>query len=107
MWPRGYGEGLRPIACWDYGFESRRGHGFLILVECCVSSYLCDGPIPRLDESYHLWFVIVCDLGASRMRRPLPALDCAPQVGEFHHQCRLAIIAHVPVARVTLNTCTP
>ena len=21
-----YGVGLRPLACWDYGFESRRGH---------------------------------------------------------------------------------
>ena len=27
-----YGEGLRPIACWDCEFESRRGHGCL----CCV-----------------------------------------------------------------------
>jgi hypothetical protein len=71
-----------------------------------MSSYLCDGPIPRLDESYHLWFFIVCDLGASRMRRPWPALDCAPQVGEFHHQCCLAMIFHVPVARVRLIMCT-
>jgi hypothetical protein len=32
-----YGVGLRPLACWDCGFESRRGHGCLSLVSvaCC------------------------------------------------------------------------
>ena len=31
------GVGLRPPACWDYGFESNRGHGCLSLVGvvCC------------------------------------------------------------------------
>jgi hypothetical protein len=31
------GVGLRPFACWDCGFESRRGHGclFLVSVVCC------------------------------------------------------------------------
>ena len=34
--PRPY-EGLLPIACWDCGFESRRGHGCLSVVSvvCC------------------------------------------------------------------------
>jgi hypothetical protein len=29
--------GLRPLAYWDCGFESRRGHGclFLVSVVCC------------------------------------------------------------------------
>jgi len=32
-----YGVVLRPLACWDFGFESRRGHGclsvyFLLLI---------------------------------------------------------------------------
>jgi len=27
-----YGVGLRPLACWDCGYESRRGHGCLSLV---------------------------------------------------------------------------
>ena len=29
--------GLRPLACWDYGFKSRRGYGCLSLVSvvCC------------------------------------------------------------------------
>jgi hypothetical protein len=31
------GEGLWPLACWDRGFESHRGHGCLSLVNvvCC------------------------------------------------------------------------
>jgi hypothetical protein len=29
---------LRPLACWDCGFESRRGHGCLslVIVKCCL-----------------------------------------------------------------------
>jgi hypothetical protein len=32
-----YGVGLRPFACWDCGFESHQGHGYLCLlsVVCC------------------------------------------------------------------------
>ena len=31
------GSGLRPLACWDRGFESHRGHGYLSVVSvvCC------------------------------------------------------------------------
>ena len=70
-------ECLGPIACWDCGFESRRGHGCLS-VECCVLSGrdVCDGPIPHPEESYRLWCVTVCDLQTSRMRRPWPTLGC-------------------------------
>ena len=34
------GVGLRLLACWDFGFESRRGHGCLpvVSVVCCQSS---------------------------------------------------------------------
>jgi hypothetical protein len=44
------------------------------LCECCVLSGLCEGLITRPEESYRLWCVVVCDLEASRMRRPWPAL---------------------------------
>ena len=37
---------------------------------------LCDGPIPRLEESYRVCWVTMCDLETSRMRRPWPALGC-------------------------------
>ena len=44
--------GLRHLACWDCGFESRSGHGCLSLVECWVLSGrgLCDGPIIRAED---------------------------------------------------------
>jgi hypothetical protein len=31
-----WGVGVRPLACWDCGFESRRGHGCLSLWGLCV-----------------------------------------------------------------------
>jgi hypothetical protein len=37
--------GLRPLACWDCGILSRRGHGCLSVVESvmrCASRGLCD-----------------------------------------------------------------
>jgi hypothetical protein len=49
------GVGLRPVACKDCGFESRRGHGFVsvISVVCCVveslrgAYHLCRGVLPN------------------------------------------------------------
>jgi len=35
---------------------------------------LCDELITRPEESYRLWYVVVCDLDTSRIRRPWPAL---------------------------------
>jgi hypothetical protein len=37
---------------------------------------LCDGPIPRTEESYRLPCFIVCDRETSRMRRPWLELGC-------------------------------
>ena len=46
--------------------------------EWCVLSGrgLCNGPIPRPEESHLLWCIIVCDLETWSMRRPWPALGC-------------------------------
>ena len=46
--------------------------------ECYVVSGigLCDRPIPRPEESYRLWCVIVCGVETSKMRRRWPALGC-------------------------------
>ena len=41
----------------------------LWVLSYCV---LCDGLITRPGESYRLWFVFVCDLETSRMRRRWP-----------------------------------
>jgi hypothetical protein len=48
------GVGLRPLACWVCGFESRRGHGCLYL-ECFVSGIeVCVGLITRPGKPYRL-----------------------------------------------------
>jgi hypothetical protein len=31
-----YGAGLRPLACWDRGFESHRGVDFFLFYSVCV-----------------------------------------------------------------------
>jgi hypothetical protein len=59
-WPFGLRRwDLRPLDCWDCGFESRRGHGcsFLVFVVSCIRSGLCDELITRSKESYR---VCVC-----------------------------------------------
>ena len=53
------GKGLRLVACRNCGFESRRGHGCLALLNAVLSGNLCDGPILRPKESY---CVCVCVL---------------------------------------------
>jgi hypothetical protein len=56
-----WGVGLRPLACWDCRFESRRGACLSVCCECCVLSGrgLCDGLIIRPEESYRAWCVWV------------------------------------------------
>jgi hypothetical protein len=50
----------------------------LLWVLCVLSGRgLWDGPIPRPEESYRLWCVLVCDLESSRIKRPWPALGCS------------------------------
>ena len=53
---------LRPLACWDRGFESHRGTWMFVCCECYVLSGrgLCDELITRPEESYRLWCVVVC-----------------------------------------------
>jgi len=41
-----------------------------VCCECCVLSGrgLCDGPITHPEESYGVWFVLLCDVETSRTR---------------------------------------
>ena len=80
---RSEARGLRPLACWDYGFESRRGHWSLRRV--LSGRGLCDGLSPRAEDSYWMWCV-VCDLESSRMRRPWPALGCCTRGGKIYSE---------------------
>jgi hypothetical protein len=47
-----------------------------VCCECCVlpGRGLCDELITRLEKSYRMCYVVVCDLETSRMRRSWPAL---------------------------------
>jgi hypothetical protein len=59
---RSKGVGLWPLACWECGFEFRRGHGCVsVCCVCCVlsGSGHCIGPITRPEKSYRVWFVWV------------------------------------------------
>jgi hypothetical protein len=53
-------------------FRIPPGAWMFVCCECCVLSGrgLCDELITRLEESYQMWFIVVCDLKTSRMRRP-------------------------------------
>ena len=65
-----YDVGLRPLACWDCGYESRRGHGSLSL----VSVVCCQVEISVSGRSFVQWsptdFGVVCDSESSILRRP-------------------------------------
>jgi hypothetical protein len=53
------------------------GHGCLSVLSAVLSGRgLCDELITRLEESYQMWRVVVCDQETSWTRRPWPALDC-------------------------------
>ena len=68
LWPRG----LR-FACWDCGFESRRGYGcpFLLNVVCCQVDVSASG-WSLVQSSSTECGVSECDREASRVRRPWP-----------------------------------
>ena len=64
---------------------SNAAGGMDVCLGCCVLSgrNLYEGLIPRPEESYRLWCVIVSDLEKSRMRRPSPALGCGDGERKF------------------------
>ena len=54
------------------------GAWMCVCCECCVLSGrgLCDELITRPEKSYRLWYVVVCDLETSWMRRSWPTGSC-------------------------------
>jgi hypothetical protein len=82
--PTVWGVGLLPSVCRDRGFEFHRGGMNVCLLWVFVLSGrgLCDGPIPRPEESYRLWCVSECD------RVKIHNLDtCCEQVGKRGKDC--------------------
>jgi hypothetical protein len=70
------GVGLRPLACWDCGSESRKRHGCLSVVGvvCFQVRGLCGGAIARPGESIDC-NVSECCLETSTMRKPTRAVE--------------------------------
>ena len=78
QWPRGLrrrSAAARLLRLW---VRIPPGAWMSVCCECCVFSGrgLCDELITRLEESYRLWCVVVCDLETSWMRRPWPTGGC-------------------------------
>ena len=74
---------MRPLACWDCGFESRREHGYLSVVSgvCCqveVSASGCSLVLRIPTECG----VSECDHEALIMGRPWPAGGCCARGGD-------------------------
>jgi len=74
---RSKGVGLRPLACWDKGFEPRRGHGYLSVVSVVcykVQIYVSDCSLVQRTPTE--CGVPLCDREASVMRTLLPTRGC-------------------------------
>jgi len=58
-----------------------------VYCKCCVLSGrgLCDELITRPEESYRLWYVVMCDLETWRMRKPWPALGRSATEKKIYH----------------------
>jgi hypothetical protein len=74
---RSLGVGLRPLACWDCGFESRLWHGYLSVVGvllCQVEISVTGRSV--IQRSRTEFGVSECDTEASTMRRLYPTMGC-------------------------------
>ena len=71
QWPRGLRRGSAAARLLGLWVRIPLGAWMCVCCECCVLSGrgLCDELITRPEESDRLWFVVVCDLDTSRVRR--------------------------------------
>ena len=65
-----------------------------VCCKCCVLSGrgICDELITRLEESYRLWCLVVCDLQTTWMRRPWPALGRSATKNSFNQLVIVIVI---------------
>jgi hypothetical protein len=73
---------MRPLACWDCGFESRQEHGCLSLVSvvfCQVEVHVWSWSLVRSSPTE--CGVCECDGKVSIMRRPWPTSGCCAMGG--------------------------
>ena len=98
---------VRPLVCWDYGFESRRGHRYLSLVSvvCCqvevsVTSW------SLVQRSLTEGGVSECDSEASIMRKPWPNGGCRVMKKNSNHTTHIyshILPTHTPFKRTNIN----
>ena len=67
--------GLRPLACWNYGFESCQDHGYLSVV-CRQVGGICDRGCTLVQRSHTGFAVPELDCEASIMRRRCRIRGC-------------------------------
>jgi hypothetical protein len=89
LWPRGLSSqsaAARLLSLWVR--ITLGGHRCLFVESVVLSGSLCDGLITRMEKSYRLRCVAVCDLETSSIRRPWPtggscALQKCPSLRTF------------------------
>ena len=76
--------GLRPLACWNCGFEFLRGHGYRsrsrVSVVCCQVD-ICATDRSLVQRGPTDCGVSECDREASILWRPWPTRGCCPVLG--------------------------
>jgi hypothetical protein len=78
QWPRGLRRRFAAVRLLRLWFRIPPGAWMSVCCDCreLSSRGLCIGLITRTEEFYQLWFVVVCDLENSWMRRPWPTWGC-------------------------------
>jgi hypothetical protein len=73
QWPRCLRSGYAAAHLFRLWVRVPAGAWMFVCYDCCVLSGrgLCDELITRLEESYRLWRIIVCDLETSRNEEAL------------------------------------
>jgi hypothetical protein len=83
------------------------GAWMLVCCECCLLSgrRLCDELITRPEESYRLWWVVVCDLETTRMRRSWPALGRSATIKKKMLICHFCVQREMPCNIIGVTDC--
>ena len=89
QWPRGLRRSSAAAPLLRLWVQIPAAAWISVCCECCVLSGrgVCNGLITRSEKSYCPWFVIVCDLETSRMRRPWFALGRNATGKIIHYLC--------------------
>jgi hypothetical protein len=92
-----WGAGLRPLACWGCGFESRQVHGCLSVVSVvCVQVEVCVSSWSLVQRNPTECSVSECYREASLMRSPWPNGGCcATRVGGTYKVLRYRLEIHL------------